>query len=220
MNLKLVLGTVAVILAVGGGVAYAATKVLTPRQESQAVIDDAASQLGVSPDKLSGALKQALKNRVDAAVNDGRLTKKQGDRLKERIDDGPLPLVPPFGFGDHDARGIFHARLETAAEYLDMTVDELRNALDGRSTLAQVAKDRGKSVDGLIDAMVAGAEQELDKAVEAGRMTEADKKEMLVGIRKRIADLVNGRFPSPLGPRFAPPFGHRIFRADERPPLF
>src|SRR5215210_5127083 len=144
MNLKLVLGTVAVILAIGGGVAFAATKVLTLKQESQAVIDDAAGQLGVSPDKLSGALKQALKNRVDAAVKDGRLTKEQGERLKERIGDGALPLVPPFGFGGHDVHGVFHARLETAAGYLGMTVDELRNALDEKSTLAQVAKDRGK----------------------------------------------------------------------------
>ena len=39
----------------------------SPSEESKAVIDDAASQLGVEPSELSDALKQALKNRVDEA---------------------------------------------------------------------------------------------------------------------------------------------------------
>ena len=59
--------------------AVAASWVLEPSQESKAVIDDAASQLGVEPSELSDALKQALKNRIDEAVADGRLTDEQAD---------------------------------------------------------------------------------------------------------------------------------------------
>lgn len=217
--MKLALGTVVVILAIGGGVAFAATKVLTPKQESEAVLNDAANQLGVSPQKLSDALKQALKNRVDAAVKEGRLTKSEGARIKARIDADELPffpLGPRHGFGDHERHFLFHARLEAAADYLGMTEAELRSTLDGGKTLAQVAKDRDKSVDGLIDAMTASAEKELDEAVKAGRLTEAEKKEMLLGLKARITDLVNGRFP----PRFGPGFPHRIFPRGERPPAF
>ena len=61
---------IAVVLFVGLGAAgaIAASGVLSPEEESKAIIDDAASQLGVEPDELSGALEQALKNRIDAAV--------------------------------------------------------------------------------------------------------------------------------------------------------
>ncbi|MGH3080005.1 MAG: hypothetical protein ACRDNH_02575 [Gaiellaceae bacterium] len=187
------------VIAVGGAIG---ATTLNPKQESQAIINDAAEQLGVQPSELSDALKQGLKNRVDEAVEDGRLTKEQGQRMKERIDAGEVPF---FGLGPrlhkhHD--GPFHAKLEAAAEYLGMTEAELREALEDGKTLAQVAKDRGKSVDGLVDALVKRADEKLEDAVEAGRLTEAEKQEMLEGLRDRLTDMVNGRFPTLPGPHF------------------
>lgn len=198
------------VVAVGG--AIGATK-LTPKQESQAIINDAAQQLGVEPTELTDALKQALKNRVDAAVEDGRLTEEQGGELKERIDAGEVPFFG-VGRGFHKHfHGPFHAKLEAAAEYLGMTQAQLEDALEDGKTLAQVAKDKGKAVDGLVDALVEGAEQKLQDAVEAGRLTEAEKSEMLDGLRDRITDLVNGRFPRLPRPQF-----HRDGpRFEERP---
>jgi len=61
----------------GGGAAVAATGVLSPREESQAVLDDAAEQLGIEPAALRDALKNALKSCVDSAVDAGRLTEQQ-----------------------------------------------------------------------------------------------------------------------------------------------
>jgi hypothetical protein len=187
------------VIAVGGAVG--ATQ-LTPKQESEAIINDAAEQLGVQPSELSNALKQALKNRVDDAVEEGRLTEEQGSRMKERIDAGEVPF---FGLGPRMHKhfgGPFHGKLEGAAEYLGMTEAQLREALDDGKTLAQVAKDRDKSVDGLVDALVKGAEEKLQAAVEAGRLTEAEKSEMLEGLRDRITDMVNGRFPRLSRPHF------------------
>jgi hypothetical protein len=185
------------VVAVGG--AIGATK-LTPRQESQAVIDDAANQLGVQPNELSNALKQALKNRVDAAVGDGRLTRKQGERMKERIDAGGLPLfgVPPRAFHRHDHKGLppmlFGGKLAGAAEYLGMERRQLFESLATGKTLAELARERGKRVDGLVAAMVEGAEKRLDEAVAAGRLTEAEKSEALAGLKERITRLVNDGF--------------------------
>jgi hypothetical protein len=216
--IALVLG--ASVLVVGAGVA--ATQALAPRQERQAIIDDAARQLGVEPQELSNALKQAMKNRVDAAFREGRLTRPEAARLKERIDAGDAPLfgVAPrpghdFGFRRHRGPGPFHANFEAAADYLGMTRAQLREALQDGKTLAQIAKDRGKSADGLVDALVAEARTKLDRAVEDGHLTEAERNEMLTGLRDRITDLVNGRFR----PRF-----HRGPRRTaffpERPPIF
>jgi polyhydroxyalkanoate synthesis regulator phasin len=190
------------VIAVGG--AIGATK-LTPRQEGQAVINDAARQLGIEPSELSNALKQALKNRVDAAVADGRLTKEEGQRMKERIDAGDVPFLGPGFHRHHHGPGLFHAKLEAAAEYLGMTQAQLREALSAGKTLAQVARDRDKTVAGLVDALVEQAEQKLEEDVDAGRLTEAEKREMLSGLRRRITEMVNGRFPVHPGRRY-----HRI----------
>lgn len=200
---KLALGIAFVFSVVAVGGAIGATK-LTPKQESDAVIDDAANQLGVDPADLSNALKQALKNRVDAAVKDGRLTKQMGEAMKKRIDAGGVPL---FGVGprfdrEHGRGFFFHGKLEAAANYLGMSEEQLRDALSNRKTLAQVARDRGKSVDGLVDAMLANMQQKLDEAVKAGRLTNAERNEMVTGLKKRITNLVNGRFPMPPGPGF------------------
>jgi len=217
---KLVAGGAALLAVVVAGGAIAATNALTPREERQAVINDAARQLGVEPQELSDALKQALKNRVDAAVEDGRLTDEQGARMKERIDAGDAPLFgvgPGFGPRFHHNRGPgpFHHKFEAAADYLGMTRAELRKALQDGKTLAQVARDEGKSVDGLVDALVAEAERKLDRAVEEGDVTDAERDDMIAGLRERITDVVNGRFP----PRFhrSRPGGTHFF---ERPAIF
>ena len=85
------------VVGLGAAGAIAASQVLSPREETKAVIDDAASQLGVKPEALSEALKQALKNRVDAAEEAGRLTEAQAKELKARIDSDEFPLL--FGPG-------------------------------------------------------------------------------------------------------------------------
>src|SRR4051794_9155139 len=65
---RYILGTLAVVAAVTGGAAYAASKEDSPQARSQAIVDDAAGTLGVAPSKLSDALKKALENQVDAQV--------------------------------------------------------------------------------------------------------------------------------------------------------
>lgn len=191
---KIAVGAVLGLSVVAVGGAVGATQ-LTPRQESRAIINDAAKQLGVEPRELSDALEQALKNRIDAAVADGRLTKEEGQRMKERIEEGDPLIGPGFGFRHHHGPGPFHAKVETAADYLGITRAELRNGLRQGRTLAQLARSRDKSVEGLVDALVEDAEQKLEEGVEAGRLTDAEKREMLSGLRERITQMVNGRFP-------------------------
>src|SRR5436305_9747395 len=111
-----------VALAVGGaGGALAATKLGSPGDDGQAVIDDAAKQLGVQPSALTNALKKALENRVDAAVAAGKITKAQGDAMKARIEAGAFPLFGP-GHGGPGGPGFARGGdLTTAATYLGVT---------------------------------------------------------------------------------------------------
>jgi hypothetical protein len=191
----IVLGVAGALAVAGGGAGIAATKI--SGNGSQAVIDDAAQQLGVSPGALSDALKNALKHQVDAAVAAGRLTKEQGDKVKARIDAGGFPLVFGGGFGGHGfgVGGAF-MQLDAAASYLGLTEAQLRTQLTNGKTLAQIAKDQNKSVSGLVDAMTASAKKQLDAAVAAGRLSQSQADGVLKDLQQRITDIVNGKRPS------------------------
>ena len=202
----LAIGAAVLAVAAGGG-AIAATKLNDPKATQQAIIKDAAGQLGVTPTQLSDALTKAVENQIDAMVKAGTITKAQGDALKARVAAGDLPLFAgphrgfggPHGFGgpgDHHG-GPFHAGLDAAATYLGMTEDQLHTALENGKSLAQVAKDQGKSADGLITALTNDAKQKLDTAVKNGHLTQAQAAQMLKDLQSRITDLVNGRFPAP-----------------------
>jgi len=211
-NRKLMLGLAAALLAAaGGGVAIAASD-SSPREENQAIIDDAAKQLGISSSKLSDALKKAVSDRVDAAVAAGRISKDEGDALKQRIDSDEYPLFlgPHRGFGHFG----FFGGDSAVASYLGLTEAQLRSELEAGKTLAQVAQAHGKSVGGLIDALVADVKQHLDAAVAAGRLTQAQANETLSGLRDRITNRVNSRAPEGFR-HFRPPDG---FRHIGRPP--
>jgi polyhydroxyalkanoate synthesis regulator phasin len=180
-NVKLAVGGAAVavvLVGLGAAGAIAASGVLSANEESRAVIEDAAQQLGVEPDALTDALKQGLKNRVDEALEAGRITEEQATALKERIDFGH--------FGQF-------ASLGAAADYLGLTEAELREQLRDK-TLAEIAKDEGKTVAGLVQALVSSAQKAIDEAVAAGRLTEEQATELKTNLDDRIEAFVNGEF--------------------------
>lgn len=210
---KFVLGAAAAVAVVAVGGAIAATQLAAdPEAENKAVIADAAAELGVSPAALSTALRKAVAKRVDGAVEDGRLTEAQGDRLKRAIESGDAPLFGPNpGLGPHGPRGMGFARgfhphphgdLKAAAAYLDLTRAELASKLTRGTSLADVAKAEGKSVDGLVDTLVDEAKERLDQAVEDGRLTDAKRDEIAEQLTERTKAFVNGEFLHPHGGAF------------------
>lgn len=208
---KLALGLGAAIAVVGAGGALAAAK-LSPQEESKAVVEDAARQLGVQPAELTDALKQALKNRIDAGVADGRLSEEQAERMKQRIDEGAFPLFGGPGFGQRGPGHHFHGlrvAVDTAADYLGVTEAELREALHDGKSLADVARDEGKAVDGLVDALVQAATARLDQAVADGKLTQERRDELAQSLEERIEAAVDAELPRGFGFRGGPGFrGH------------
>lgn len=215
-------GSAALVVAGAAG-AIGASRVLSPTAESKAVIDDAAAQLGVEPSALSEALRQALENRIDEAVEAGRLTEARAERLKERLEGGDMPLL--FGLGGHGIGHGFGQRahalrlgiLDAAAAYLGMTEVELHEALRDK-TLAEIAGERGKTKAGLVDKLVATQTKRIDAAVEEGRLTDEQAAHLKQGLEDRIQALVDGErhhpgdgrhrfWPGSGSPRAPPAFG-------------
>lgn len=214
---------VALLLAgLGAAGAVAASQLLSPGEESKAVIEDAAAQLGVEPTELSDALKQALKNRVDEAVEAGRLTEEQADELKERIDSNEYPLL--FGRGGHGGWGgpgvghhVHFEILATAASYLGMTEAELREELEDK-TLAEIAMEKGKTAAGLVQQLVAAQTKRIDEAVADGKLSDEQAATLKANLNERTEALVNGELHGPgdgRQPRFWPGSG-----SSRGPPLF
>jgi hypothetical protein len=203
---------IAVLAGVFGvGVAVASGD-LSSNQD--AFLNDVAKRLNVTPEQLKAAIKGATDDRIDQAVKDGKLTKEQGDELKKRAADGVLPFLGPGrgpgfghrggfggpGFGHHDG-----ASLDAAAKYLGLTEEQLHTQLESGKSLADIAKDKGKSVDGLKKAMTADLQAKLDQAVKDKKLTQAQADEILKRTNDRLDDIVNGTFEPGMH------FGHKGF---------
>ncbi len=194
LKLKLAGGTAALAAVLGVGAAVAADK-LSPTAESDAVVADAAKQLGVSSTKLEDALQKALENRVDAAVADGSMTEAQGTAMKQRIAAGEVPIVGLGpGRGGHGHRGFVD--FTAAASYLGVTEDSLRTSLRSGDTLADVAKAKGKTSAGLVTALVTAATADIDEKVAAGKLTAERRTSILADLSDRIEAAVAGELGS------------------------
>jgi lambda repressor-like predicted transcriptional regulator len=150
-------------VVVGGGAALAASGSSNPPAD---FMGDVAKRLGISQDRLEGAIEDATIARIDAAVAAGDITKEEGEALKARVRSGDVPaILPGFDGPGHGlgavgpprvlGPGPFAGRdlLDTAADYLGMDEADLRRALRDGKSLVELAKERGKSLDGLKKAL-------------------------------------------------------------------
>ena len=196
-----VIGAAAALAVAGGGVAYAAA---TGGDARDALLRDAAQRLNVTPGELRSALEGAFGDQLDQAVQDGRLTQQQADRMKQALREHGLPLGGPMmgGPGMHvHFGGPIGPGLDAAAGYLGLTRAELARSLMNGGSLADVARAQGKSVDGLKQALLDAARSDLDRAVADGRLTAAQRDEILRELQEHVDDLVNGTGPGPRGER-------------------
>ncbi len=94
-----------------------------------------------------------------------------------------------FGFGG--PAGSFSA----ATAYLGISPTQLFAEIRSGKTLAQIANSTsGKSASGLIAAMVAAQQSQLDAAVKSGRITQAMATQIASNLKTRVTQIVNGGF--------------------------
>jgi hypothetical protein len=216
-RMLVVAGVVAAVLA--GGAALASSGSGSGSGPS-AFVDSLAQHLGISTPKLQDAAKAAALDQVDNALVAGRITKEQADALKAQINDGDYPLSGhgfSHGFGEHGfdhgplgPPGIgLHGSLEAVTDYLGLSRGDLVQKLGDGQSLAQIAKAQGKSVDGLVSAIVDAAKKRLDQAVAAGRLSADQEKTMLARLQTMVEQMVSTTPPalSAASPGFGFGFG-------------
>lgn len=216
---NLTAGVAGLAVAGLGGGAYAATQNSGPSSR-QAFLNDVAKRLHVTPQQLNQALSGALKDQLQAAVRDGRLTQAQANQLEQRLKQngggaGPPFLPGPRWFGGPRAlaipkgqvlpKGLAGPRalrgprlalagpgaLGAAAKYLGLTDQQLFQQLAGGKSLAQIATAKGKTVSGLEQAMTAAIKSKLDQAVADKLITATQERRALQRWSSRLSAMVN-----------------------------
>jgi predicted DNA-binding protein (UPF0251 family) len=142
----------------------------------QAFLGKLAANLGIGQDKLQQAIRQAEQQMVDEAVQQGKITPEQAEKIKTRLQNNPGSFgfiregCPGAGKGKGwPAKG---ANLETLAQTLGLSVDELKAQLKEGKKLADIAEQQGVSMDQIHQKMQEARIQNIQQAVKEGRLTQ------------------------------------------------
>ncbi len=156
-----------------------------------------AENLGITQDELEAAIDETQIEIVDEKVADGTLTEDQAAQLRERIESGEGGFFGPVlrhKQGMRHGGGGFHGGADVA-EFIGVTPEELRAAIEGGQSIVQVAEANGVSEQELTDYLLGEIETKLAEAVESGRIDQATADEMLAGAADKIAECINREGP-------------------------
>ncbi|MDX6536158.1 MAG: hypothetical protein QOD37_499 [Gaiellales bacterium] len=211
------IGVVGLAALGGGGAAVAASQSGgSPAVQNQAIAADAAGQLGVSTPALTAAIKKAMVDQIEAQVTAGALTKAQAAAIEARLAKADAPLFA-LGAGPGDRGGFGHGHggpggpgggmsLDAAATYIGISASDLRTQLTAGKTLAAIAVANGKTTDGLKAALTTAAKSDLDAAVKAGKLTQAQEDAIVADLPSRLDHEINeAHTGGPGGPAGPPP---------------
>ncbi|MGY1763850.1 hypothetical protein ACI79G_05030 [Geodermatophilus sp. SYSU D00779] len=130
----------------------------------------------------STSVVDRIKDALSGLVQDGSISQEQADEVATTLGDADL--------GWHGHHGGWFG-LDTAAEALGMTADELRTALEADgATLGKVAEEKGVAVDTLVDELVQAKQERIAQAVESG-MPQDVADERLADLEQQVTEWVN-----------------------------
>ena len=191
------------LVAGGTGAAIAAVTKDRGEKAEQAVLDDAAKRLDITPERLRDALAAAQDAQIDRAVEDGHLTQKQADAIKAARKRSGRVLGPRGGPGPHGGRGKILRRgggaalrrglLADVAKALGTTPAKLVESLRSGTSLAALAKSNGKSLAEVRGAVKDAIKTRLDEAVEDEQLTRKQADAMLERVDEKLKALESGR---------------------------
>jgi hypothetical protein len=179
------------LLEAAAGYLELSPKELRPQIRAGTPLTEIATAQGKSVAGLKAVLTVALKAKIDAAVEAGRLDAARARRLLDHAPAFVERLVQRTPRARSARAHLRGGMLRVAGTYLGLSPKHLVYELRNGTSLADVANVRGKSVDGLEAALFAAFKAKVDAAVAAGRLDAARAQRLLERAPAHIARLVN-----------------------------
>jgi uncharacterized protein YidB (DUF937 family) len=179
------------------------TEELQSELESGKTVAQLAEEKGVSVDAVVDAITAKIYESIDRAVAEGNLDAEKAeeiksnapDRVRERIesgrpeDRGQEGKHGPRGLGNHEEmQGII-------ADTLGLSTEELQSELESGKTVAQLAEEKGVSVDAVVDAITAKINESIDQAVADGNLDAEKAEEIKSGAPDKVRDRIENGPP-------------------------
>ncbi|MGI8663047.1 MAG: hypothetical protein ACR2LQ_07525 [Acidimicrobiales bacterium] len=172
--MKKLIAATGIVVALGTG-AFALNTVLPAGAQS----DPGASSAAPGGHDRGARAKAAL----DGLVADGTLTQAQEDKVVEALKNA----APKGGKGAEGRRHEILAKaVETSAQALGMSTDDLKTELMGGKSVADVATEKGVPLDTVTQALTSAANTAIDKAVADGKLTQ----ERADAMRAKLPDAI------------------------------
>jgi len=179
------------VAAIGVGAGFA--------QQDNTTVDSflakVAAKLGIDEGELKTAVDEAYGETIDEQLAAGDLTQGQADRLKER----GFEVAPMFGprGGRFPMAGV--RLMESAAEVLGLSTDDLMAQLRDGKSLTEVAEAQGISAEKLTTDLLAKAKAQLDTLVSDGKLTQEQADKIYSQTESNIDKIISGEFPGFFG---------------------
>jgi hypothetical protein len=168
---------------------------------SKVFVQKLAGALGVDQAKLEAAMKTAGNATVDEALSKQEITKTQADAMKARVQAGEYNFFSRGGPGGKDGRDggpnggpndgpngrgapggdrVGGPELmDATAKALGLTSEELRTQVQSGKTITEIAAAKKVDLKTVQAAVLAAYKTQLDAAVKAGKLTQAQADERL-----------------------------------------
>lgn len=202
---KLVIGAVAAASLIGGSAAIAAVNPLGIASAQNPPTTQAPTTPDSAPKGPRGDHKGPLSETLKDLVANGTITQAQADAVSNGVKD---KMKDHMGGGPRGRGGFGEMKdlLDTAAGAIGIDAKTLLTERQGGKSVADVAKAHGVDPQKVIDALVAKASADLDKAVADGKIS-ADKAATAKSkLAERFTELVNST--KQMGPGGPGGFGH------------
>jgi hypothetical protein len=151
-----------------------------------------AQTLGVDQAKLEAAMKTAGNATIDEALNKQEITKAQADALKARVQAGGYGFFSPGGMDGRSGRDAGRnggpiadrmagraALMDATAKALGLSSEALFMQLRSGKSITEIAAAQKVDVKTVQAAMLAAYKTQLEAAVKAGKLTQAQADERL-----------------------------------------
>jgi hypothetical protein len=205
-RLVMLAGSVAIVvlLAIGGAATvFAASPPATPGATSQPnraqqFLNRLANTLGITTDKLQQGLKTTADQSIDNAVANGKITQAQADNAKAKVDagNGLSAFTRFFGSRARNNAALRGASWQDIAKALNTTPQDLKTQIQSGKTLKEIITSQNKSVDDVVNAVVAQVKVQLDPAVSNGKITQTREDTVLSNLKTRLTNLINNGGPT------------------------